>query len=66
MHKVELNVAVARVVRSVSGPDTIFLMVDLPAATFPFNDSAMVSMSAAAGTGAEYVRTHFGMEPEII
>jgi hypothetical protein len=50
------------------GPDHISLKVDLPNA-FTYNDGetyAHMNMEATAGTGAEYVRQHFNIEPEIV
>jgi hypothetical protein len=50
------------------GPDHISLKLDLPNA-FTYNDGepyAHANIDATAGTGADYVRKHFGIEPEIV
>lgn len=50
------------------GPDHISLKLDLPNA-FTYKDGepfAHASIDATAGTGAQYVRDHFGIEPQIV
>lgn len=66
MPKIELNVIEIVVVRDQYGPDTIFIDVDLPDPCFPFSDHVMIKMSAGQGTGADYVRNRFGIEPRIV
>ena len=48
------------------GPDTILLETDLPSACWPYTDNADLKLIAAAGSGATYVREHFGLEPLVI
>lgn len=50
------------------GPDHISLKIDLPNA-FTYDKAepfAHATIEASAGTGAQYVRDHFGVEPEIV
>lgn len=64
-----MKVVKAIVVERRSGTDLIALTTTLPT---PFRDPEMqheplyLDFHAAQGTGAEYVRKHFGIEPEIV
>lgn len=50
-----------------SRPDKVLInLLDLPEAIYPFDRSTLhFSFQAAMGTGVEYVRKHFGIEPEV-
>nr|DAF94350.1 MAG TPA: hypothetical protein [Myoviridae sp. ctu2j3]DAF94385.1 MAG TPA: hypothetical protein [Myoviridae sp. ctu2j3] len=63
----EITFAVKRVVVvQGSGSDKIAVFTDLPGPIWPFEEKAVLSIEAAAGTGPEYVRAVFGVEPEVI
>lgn len=47
------------------GTDLVCIHTDCPAAVYG-KENMRMHFHAAHGTGAEYVRTHFGIEPEII
>jgi hypothetical protein len=66
MTLITLEIVDVTVVEGSSGPDTIIMTVNLPAATFPFERPATMKMTAAVGTGAEYVKEHFGIEPIVV
>jgi hypothetical protein len=50
------------------GPDRVTLFTNLPssfASAYP-DDNLAISFEAEAGSGAEYTRKNFGLEPAII
>jgi hypothetical protein len=51
-----------------SGTDLVTIFTDLPPALHPALSSGDLTLTfnAMHGTGAEYVRRHFNIEPEII
>jgi hypothetical protein len=63
--QMEIRITEATVIETM-GADKIFLKTSLPEATYPFRGKASLSMHAAKGTGADYVRRNFGLEPDII
>lgn len=62
----DIKVLSAQVVTSRRGPDVIMLTVDLPNPAFPFDGKASLRLTAAADSGAAYVRKNFKIEPEVI
>ena len=62
-----LEIEKAVVLLNPHGPDKIFLHTTLPS-SFPrvSEQSLVLSFEATADTGADYVREHFLMEPEVI
>lgn len=46
--------------------DRIMITTDLPCATWPYEGFQSFNTEAAAGSGVEYCRKHFGIEPEIV
>jgi hypothetical protein len=54
------------IVRESYGPDHCFIYTDLPEPGFPFKDKLMVRFDAARGSGVDYVRRYFDMEPKLI
>ncbi len=48
------------------GSDRVFLTTDLPSSFTIYSEPLVMQFEATAGTGAEYVRINFGIEPEII
>lgn len=49
------------------GPDTILLESDdLPNPQWPFEGNASLKLTTTPGSGKDYVRKHFGMEPIMI
>ena len=48
------------------GTDRIMMTTDLPCATWPYNGFQSITTEAAAGSGVEYVRKHFGIEPQVV
>ena len=60
-----MNVFKAQVVQG-RGCDKVLLITDLPNPTYPYARTLAVKFDAAADTGPDYVRKHFGIEPEII
>ena len=67
--KIELEIAEATVVRD-TGPDHVILVVgDRPSPYAPGvepDNRLRVRFEALAGHGVDYVREHFGIEPELI
>lgn len=55
----------ASVVRE-SGPDMCYLTFKAPSPIWPFDGQLSMKFEAAAGTGAQYIRDFFGIEPEVI
>lgn len=49
-------------------PDTVWLKTTLPNGMYPFsNDDRLdVKFDVTSGTGVDYVRKHFDIEPEVI
>jgi hypothetical protein len=47
------------------GADIIVLQTNLPESVWPFEGQASVRMSAARGSGIDYVRQHLGIEPAV-
>ena len=56
------------VIRDRYGPDYVYLSLDLPPATYPFNEENKPSAKfpVAAGLGVDYVRKNFGVDPDEI
>ena len=49
------------------GTDKVFLKVeDFPSAAWPFEDVLSLEFEAAKGSGVEYCRKHFGIEPKVV
>jgi hypothetical protein len=48
------------------GPDRVFLNTDMPSSFAMYSEPLMIQFEAERGTGAEYVRNNFGLEPTII
>jgi hypothetical protein len=48
------------------GPDRIFLTTDLPPPFPAYGDPLMIQFECMAGTGIEYVRVNFDLDPEVI
>lgn len=46
--------------------DKICLYTTLPSAVWPFEGPMVTTFEAAKGTGLEYVKKHFSLEPEVI
>ena len=46
--------------------DMVFLDTLFPKACYPFDEKLQVSFFATKGTGADYVKKHFGIESEIV
>lgn len=61
--KITLEVSKITVI-SWDGPDEIILWTKLPEACYPFGPSQTLAFQAAAGTGEDYVKKHFGCEPD--
>ncbi len=61
-----MNIKSATIIRDHYGPDNCFLYTDLPGSEWPFNESLTFSFKAARGTGPEYVRRYFDLEPKLI
>ena len=57
---------ISAVVLTGRGADKIMLQTDLPCATWPYNGNQSFSSEAASGSGPDYVRKHFGIEPRVI
>ena len=51
-----------------NGPDKVSIHTDLPSPYPPEITTAglMIDFDATKGTGVDYVRKHFGIEPEVI
>jgi len=61
-----MNIVKAKVGVDFYGPDYIYLYTDLPS-TMPevTKENLIAKVTAASGTGIQYVRDHFGIEPEV-
>ena len=46
--------------------DKVMLTTNLPNPLFPFTGNAVFDLDVAKGAGAQFVRDHFGIEPEVI
>jgi hypothetical protein len=61
---------ISAIVLTGRGPDKVMLKTDLPCqyvpAFLPSQPPLELDFHATAGTGVEYVRENFGLEPEII
>jgi hypothetical protein len=67
MPAITLNIVEAIVVtHDRGGPDTIILKTDMPGPVFPYEYPLELKITAAKGNGADYVRRHLGIEPEVI
>lgn len=64
--RLDLRIDSVKVVQGRYGPDHIMIETNLPAGTYPFTGQADLKMTVAQGSGVEYVRKHFGVEPEVI
>lgn len=66
MIKIQHNIEKITVV-SGSGTDTVFVQyAALPSAVYPFDGPLTMKFEAACGRGVEYVREHFGVDPQLI
>lgn len=61
-----IKVTAAQVIIDHVGPDTILLDLELPNPCYPYNGTAYAKITAARETGAQYVRDHLSIEPEVI
>lgn len=43
--------------------DVVILDTNLPSGVWPFTGTQTIRMDLAAGTGEEYIKTHFGSVP---
>ena len=68
MKPVILNIEVTKIVviQRPNFMDTINIHTTLPGAIWPFDETPTLHMCAGYQMGVEYVRTHFGIEPEVI
>jgi len=48
------------------GPDKIIVKTTLPEPCWPYEGGMFFNIKAAAGTGEDYVKSNFGVEPEVI
>lgn len=62
----QINVTSAKVLIAKHGPDLVIVETDLPPTVFPYKENATPRFEVAKGQGADYVRTHLGIEPEVI
>lgn len=52
---------------SLTGTDIVILKTDsLPDPVWPYEGNIKLQFEAAHGKGAEYVKNHLGIEPEVI
>ena len=63
----ELPIQKVTVVEGYMGPDRIIIWTSLPPPWPPITDQPLtLDFKAAVGTGVEYIRKNFGIEPEVI
>ena len=63
--KIELEVDSVTIVTG-HGSDHIMINTTIPNAIWPFNGGQMLKAEAAAGSGAQWVRDNFNIEPTVI
>jgi hypothetical protein len=61
-----LNVKRVVVLESEHKTDEIHIYVDLPSPIPIFNDPTFLQLDATKGTGVQYVKDNFGIEPDAI
>lgn len=61
-----MNIVKILVIQDFYGPDYVYLISDLPS-TMPnvTKEPLTAKVTVERGKGVEYVREHFGMEPEV-
>lgn len=62
----KIEIKEASVLLTRNGSDLVSLYIDLPSAIYPYDEGLALDFKAARGTGVEYVRKHFGIEPKVI
>jgi len=60
-----VNILSATIVQGPGG-DHCMLTTDLPDACWPYRGQLIITFQAAYNTGAAYVKTHFGIDAEVI
>ena len=61
---IELDITKITIVEALT--DHVLIETTMPEACFPYTDPLTLSFDAASGTGQDYVRKHFNMEPRVI
>lgn len=55
------------IVQTAYSPDKIYLHLDIPEGTWPYENHATANIDVASGKGPEYVATHLpGIEVEVL
>ena len=49
-----------------SGSDRVLIKTTLESTLWPFNSNATLTVEAASGKGYDWVKTQFGIEPEVV
>ena len=63
---VRMKIKRVTVLERTHNADYVILHTDLPSAVFPWDRHLSLTFECASGSGANYVREHFAIEPEVI
>lgn len=61
-----MKVLEVKVITCDGAADFIEVEIDAPCAVYPYEGNQTLRFYAATGSGEQYVKTHFNVEPKII